>query len=269
MCQLLSISAKLPVKFNTELEEFFSNSITHKHGWGYADFTKSDMFIMHEIFPAYESEYIEKMLSQPFYVQNALFHIRYATIGTIELENCHPLTCDDVNHQKWTIVHNGTIFNSEKIDSFFTKQKGTTDTERLLLYIVDKINEATLRENFHLSDKFKFKIIEDIINEIACGNKINIILYDGKFLYVHANSRSGGTILGEAGKNDFLYELDLKEGKVFSTKALDNRNWIPVQLNTLLIYDDGILVYKAHPHECEYIESQEDIKYLYTHFSQL
>jgi hypothetical protein len=41
---------------------------------------------------------------------------------------------------------------------------------------------------------------------------------------------------------------------VVSTKPLDERDWEPVPLNTLLAYCRGTLLYEGEPHEHEYIK---------------
>jgi len=269
MCQLLAVTAERPVEINDEVKLFLQNSFIHKHGWGYADFSGGKTFVKRETAPAYESEHARKLLSSPLRLQNALFHIRYATVGGVEHENTHPLSAMDMSGRRWTVIHNGTVFGFDKLNSYFYKQRGATDTERLLLYLVDRINQKNLEVRRPLVDKQRFKVVDRVLRDVAQGNKLNIILFDSEILYVHANSRTGSRVLGEAAKNDFLYELDTGKARLFCTVPLDSRGWDPVPLNTLRAYRNGALVQEAAPHACEYIETEDDIRYLYSGFSAL
>jgi glutamine amidotransferase len=269
MCRLFAVSGKDPVRVNDIVREFYKGSYLHRHGWGYADFTNGKAVVKREAGPAYESKYLEKLLAAPFYVRTALFHIRYATVGAVETDNAHPMSASDLTGRDWRLIHNGTIFDFDKIDEFFYRQTGSTDSERLLLYIVDRINRETAERKGPLSAEERFAIVERALKDAAPGNKLNIILYDGELLYVHANSRTGGSLLGDAGKDDFLYEAQEGGTRYFSTAAIGPGNWTPIRLNTLTAYRDGGKLFEGTPHGDEYFESEEDVRQMYRGFSAL
>lgn len=269
MCQLFAISADRPVNLKRELKDFFRGSFVHKHGWGYADFGGRRVYVKRETTPAYVSEAARKLANEGEPFQNAFFHLRYATIGAVEYENSHPLTAMDVMGRSWTIIHNGTIFDGAKTDPYFYKQFGGTDTERLLLYIIDLINERSLAARVPLTEKERFEVVDKAFREVAPGNKLNVILSDSEVFYVHGNSRSGSRILGEYGKNDFLYRSTTDGVALFCTVPLDPQGWEPIPINTVLAYKDGKQIYGGKPHGYEYIESDDDIKYLYLGVSAL
>lgn len=75
-------------------------------------------------------------------IEELVAYIRYATVGRIEAANCHPFVWDDQSGRTWTLVHNGTLFESGPTSTFVTQQEGATDSERLLLYIVSRMNRA-------------------------------------------------------------------------------------------------------------------------------
>jgi glutamine amidotransferase len=269
MCRLFAITAKAPIRVNGVVNEFYKGSYIHKHGWGYADFTGGGLSVRREPEPAYASEYLANLLSLPFNAQNAIFHIRYATVGEVDVKNAHPLSASDLTGRRWHIVHNGTVFDFDRLNEFFYKQTGSTDTERLLLYIVDCVDDAILAGKRPPDAKDRFGIVDRALKAASDGNKLNLILYDGEMLYAHANARTGSRMLGDAGKNDFLYELQEGGTRYFSTAPLDGRRWSPVKLNTLTAYRNGEKLFEGAPHDHEYIESDEDIEQMYRGFSAL
>jgi glutamine amidotransferase len=264
------VTAEKPINISENLKAFFHKSLLHKHGWGYADFSDEKIFIKRENTPAYKSALAQAMAAAPFEVKNAFFHLRYATIGAVEQENVHPFSTADNSGRVWSIIHNGTIFRSVELDLFFHKQTGSTDTERLLLHIVERVNLFITQRGRELSDKERFDVIEKIITSLASsGNKLNVAIYDGDFFYIHANSRSGSGVLGADSRKDFLYELDDNGAKLFATSPLDLRLWKPVELNVLSAYKNGRRVKKSAPHQYEYFENYADVRHLYQGFSQL
>jgi glutamine amidotransferase len=271
MCQMFVVTADKPIDISEKLKSFFHKSSIHKHGWGCADFSGDKIFIKRENIPAYKSGVAQAMADGHFEVKNAFFHLRYATVGAVEQENVHPFVKADDCGRAWSIVHNGTIFRSAAVDRFFHNQAGSTDTERLLLYIVECVNRSIAERKRGLDGQERFDLVEKILVSLALdGNKLNVAIYDGEFFYIHANSRSGSSALGEAGRRDFLYELDDNGAKFFATSPLDFNLWRPVELNSVSAYQNGRLVKKsaaAHPYE--YFENYEDVMHLYQGFSQL
>jgi glutamine amidotransferase len=267
---MFAVTGKAPVDIREELESLVRNSFIHKHGWGYADFSGGKTFIKREVLPAYESTIAQKLLAAPFQVQNAFFHLRYATIGAVEPENVHPFAQLDIAGRTWAVIHNGTLFRADKIDPYFHKQAGSTDTERLLLYLVDRVNKLTKDRGRPLAEKERFDLVEKIITELAKdGNKLNIIFHDGEIFYLHANARTGSRVLGTAASKDALYEKEKGGARFFATFPLSAGDWRPVQQNTLFSYRNGALLRKGAPHPYEYFESDDDIQNLYRGFSAL
>jgi glutamine amidotransferase len=265
------ITADKVIDISEKLKSFFHKSSIHKHGWGYADFSDDKVFIKRENMPAYKSAAAQAMADGHFEVKNAFFHLRYATIGAVEQENVHPFVKSDNSGRVWTIIHNGTIFRSGATDRFFHSQAGSTDTERLLLYIVECVNRSMTERKSGLCGQERFDLVEKILISLASdGNKLNVALYDGEFFYIHANSRSGSRALGKACRKDFLYELDDNGAKFFATSPLDFSLWRPIELNSVSAYQNGRLIRKsAAPHIYEYFENYEDVMHLYQGFSQL
>lgn len=256
MCELFGYSSKKCGIINDYLKEFYSHSNKHPHGWGLAGLEGNEAVIEKEPIQATKSNYLKERLSQPFIAKNVFAHIRYATIGNIEYKNCHPYSKKDHNGRRWTVIHNGTIFDYPPLYKYVKLQEGDTDSERILLYIVDKINQAEMG-NERLSGRERFHMIDCIISNMSKGNKLNIILYDGEYMYVHTNYK------------DSLYFLKKEDEIFFSTQPLSMEEWKPLPFTRLLAYKDGELLYEGTNHKNEYFDSEENMKLIYQIFSEL
>lgn len=253
MCELFGVSAKNPLYVNEYLKEFYRHSSQHPHGWGLACIDGQQVNIEKEPMQAGKSNYLKQCLSMPVKSAIVLSHIRYATIGNVEYENCHPYSLIDRFQTRWTFIHNGTIFHYPLLQQYTKKQNGSTDSERILLYIIDCINE----QDKPLKTKDFFQLLDKIVVDMSLGNKLNFILTNGKEVYVHTNYAQS------------LYYLNDKDSIIFSTTTLTQENWQPVPMTTLLAYQDGKLILTGTNHHHEYFDNKENMKYLYQIFSDL
>ena len=200
---------------------------------------------------------MKERLTFPIDSRTVLAHIRYATIGNVEYTNCHPYTVKDISGRRWTQVHNGTIFDYAPLEKFVKYQSGDTDSERILLYLVEEINQAHMLRRKTLSGEERFRLLDDILVSMSKGNKLNLLIYDGEYMYVHTNYA------------DSLFYKEIDGGLVFATVPLDKEVWKPVPFTTLLAYRDGQLVFTGTNHGNVYVDSEENMKYLYQIFSNL
>ncbi|MDR0885418.1 MAG: class II glutamine amidotransferase [Clostridiales Family XIII bacterium] len=271
MCQLFAVTASEQIQINTELSTFIEGSHIHKHGWGSAVIDDSGhVHIKRETIPAYESAYLRHLLERPVMTKNAMYHIRYATVGSIDANNTHPITELDMTGRQWTMIHNGTMFNCDILNDYFHTQTGSTDTERMLLYIVDEMNKQHMHSHEPLDFEERFDLISQLLARLSNRNKVNVILSDSEYIYVHGNSIGGSKALGEIASKDYIYELAESGKQIFATIPLsEDSRWQPVPINTVRAYKDGELIKTAKPHDNEYIESEEDLRYLYSGFSDL
>lgn len=258
MCELFGVSSKKELYLNEYLKEFFSHSDEHPDGWGLAILEGNASMIEKEPLCANKSRYLRARLSQDICGKNVFAHIRYATIGNVEYENCHPMTIKDCTGRRWTFMHNGTIFDFPPLYPYTKKQTGDTDSERIMLYVVDRINEETHKKGSPLDDKERFDVLDGIVVPMAEGNKLNLLIYDGSITYVHTNCR--GT----------LHYLQKDEDSViFSTKPLSKENWHPLTFMTLLAWQNGKHIMTGTRHEHEYFVNPENMKLIYQIYSNL
>lgn len=257
MCELFGISSQECFQINEYLREFYTHSDKHPHGWGLACMDGNEVSIEKEPLQASKSNCLKERLSVPLFVKTAFAHIRYATIGNVEYKNCHPFTRSDISGRCWTMVHNGTIFDYSSLNRYIGIQNGDTDSERILLYVIDQMNYAIIEAGRPLKAEERFQILNSVIAKMSKGNKLNLMLYDGELVYVHTNYAKS------------LYQLEKEKQILFSTAPLSREEWKPVTFTTLLAYQQGNLFLKGTNHGNEYIDSKENIKFLYQIFADL
>ncbi|MCD7744559.1 MAG: class II glutamine amidotransferase [Lachnospiraceae bacterium] len=256
MCELFGVCSAQPLDVNEYLKEFYSHSDSNPDGWGLAVLDGIEASIEKEPLRANRSAYLRERLSVPVSERTVLAHIRRASIGSIEYRNCHPFTGKDYLGRRWTLIHNGTIFEYSPLNHLFYSQAGGTDSERIFLFLLERINQE-IRAAGPLDASGRFRILDEMVCRMAPGNRLNLLIYDGECFYVHTNYANS------------LYCLQ-KEGQViFSTKPLGRENWELVAMTTLLAYKDGELLYRGTDHGAEYIDNTEDTKYLYQIYSEL
>ncbi len=257
MCELFGFSAKTDLKANDLLKLFYKRSCNHPHGWGLAYLSGGDMVVAKEPLQASESSYLKELLSAPIASTVLMAHIRYATIGNVERYNCHPYCESDCCARKWTLIHNGTIFDYPPLNKYFRRQCGETDSERILLHIVSEINRAQRQKGGSLSFRERFSVLDNIISCMAKGNKLNLIIYDGEYMYLHTNYRNS------------LYYLKQDNAIIFATYPLTDDNWQNVDFTSPIAVKDAEFVAHGTNHGCEYIDNADAMMHLYSIFSEL
>jgi glutamine amidotransferase len=257
MCELFGFSSEKRTVINEYLKTFFGHSPEHPHGWGLACFDGNEAFIEKEPMQASKSQYLKSRLTVPIENPTVIAHIRYATVGNVEYLNCHPYTGKDSQGRRWTLAHNGTIFDYGQLNRYFRLQMGDTDSERILMYLVDQVDEKTKELGRSLEADERFALLDGIVSDMARGNKLNFLLYDGEYTYVHTNYR------------DSLHYLEKEGGVMFSTRPLSEEDWKPVSFATLLAYRGGKKVFTGTNHGNEYVDNEENVKFLYQTFSNL
>ena len=63
----------------------------------------------------------------------------------------------------WTLVHNGTIFDFSLMNRYLDQQAGQTDSERILYYIVGRINQASQIKKSPLTSSERFRVINHVL----------------------------------------------------------------------------------------------------------
>lgn len=259
MCQIMGYVGRNQTDL-TDITRLFSQgynktsgSHIHKHGWGIAHFARHQSEIAISPVQADKCEVFAKTLNKGIFAENAFMHLRYATVGDIDVNNNHPFSYRDNTEREWILMHQGTLFNFEPVNKYFHTQNGSTDSERILLYLADCVNRTA-----PLTAEQRFSVLETEIAKMAKGNKLNLAIYDGEFIFLHSNFA------------DSLYLCDYKNGTLFCTvPLLETKNWRKIPLNTLVAFRDGEVVKSGAAHSNTYVNSPEDERRLYEIYAGL
>ena len=251
MYELFGFSSRREKTLKPYLREFFRHSVHHPNGWGLATFDGGDdgdsrkmktVKVQTEMISAEKSERLPGLIDALPDSKVLLAHIRRATIGGVKPENCHPFVRTDSDGRTWTLMHNGTIFSGNELLPYRKQQVGDTDSERILLYLIDLLNKKSAGRADPLNSFERFKVVEQAVDELSYRNKLNLLIYDGNKMYVHVNMR------------DTLFVRNGDGGAMFSTTPLEPQGWEPLPLNSLLVYDEGTLQYRGRDHHNEYLD---------------
>lgn len=235
MCMLYGFSGSRKYELNKSLEEFFSHSKRHPHGWGlgiYYEKNESPV-IMKQSTSASKSSIVKNLVKGSIPGKVAVGHIRYATMGEKSFVNTHPFV-QEIMGKEWTFAHNGSIKVDEIANSLYITPQGETDSEMIFCYIIQNIVE----------DEDTIESIEKSIEKLSKYGKLNLIFTDGEYMYIHTNYENS------------LFVYEDKELACFSTKPLTNtatyEKWASVPLNRLLVYKNGKIIYEGKIHNNQY-----------------
>lgn len=252
MCELYAVTARHKITVNDTLKTFYSHSEEHKNGWGIYLKDDASEIIVKEYLKATDSLYLKALLEQKLETNLCIAHIRSATIGEVSDNNAHPFTGIDKFGRQWVLCHNGTLFDAPVLDKYHYIQEGSTDSERLFLYLLERMNGLDVADA-----EDRMRLIEDVITKVVPGNKVNLMIYDGEYLYVHKNEP--GT----------LHAKTTSDGIIFSTHPLDDGHWTEVPTNCLQVYKEGELVYEGRRHDYTYIYDPEKMKVVFMAYAGL
>lgn len=257
MCELFGVSARNRTVVNGFLKEFFSHSVKHANGWGMAIFYENSVSLEKEPVQAIKSSYLKERLQQKIAVRNMIAHIRLATVGDMEYVNCHPFVLRDRFDRCWTLAHNGTVFDYPKHHPYLHQQEGRTDSERILYFLVDQVNLRQAELGRALTREERFALLDVWIRDMAQGNKLNLLIYDGEVLYVHTNY-----------KNSLFYS-QREDALLFATTPLDDGRWNAHPFTTLCAYREGRKLFQGKNHGREYRDNDKDMHMMFADYAAL
>ena len=229
MCELYAINSRRPVRANDHLRLFYQDSVQHPHGWGLSWREGDRIFLHKEELRAIDSSYLSYLLEEPIRAARVVAHIRNATMGTLTYNNCHPFMREDLSGRRWVIAHNGTIIDTRLIDGYGALAAGDTDSEQVVIYLVDQIDEVVERKGGPLTFGERFVVLARAVEVLSAHNKLNLVIDDGEYTYVHTNTVEPTLYVRTKGTTAF-----------FCTRPLDDADdWQELPHNRLIAYQDG------------------------------
>ena len=257
MCELFGVSSMERVPVTELLKEFFRHSVRHPNGWGMATFYDNSVSLEKEPVCAVKSGYLRERLRHKIEARNMIAHIRLATRGNMDYENCHPFVLRDNFDRTWTLAHNGTIFDCPALDGYVQTQEGRTDSERILCHIINRVNGEQTRAGRALTAEERFRLLDEIVCQVSPRNKLNLLIYDSEQFYVHTNYA------------DSLYVKQTDGTAIFSTVPLTRTGWEPLPFTTLLAYRDGKRIFQGTGHGHEYKDNPNDMRLIFVDYAEL
>lgn len=245
MCELYGTIGTKKISLNEDLKLFYKHSVKHSHGWGLAYWNQnSELKLYAEGKCGNDSDLLQNILVSPIESQISIGHIRFATAGVISDRNSHPFTKTDSSGREWVLAHNGNMSVGLQLFPFRKTQIGETDSERILLYLVDCINKKSKEKGRSLNSQERCEVVDSIVAELSLGNRLNLLIYDSEQYYVHTNIK------------DTLYFSRQDGYYCFSTMPLENIYlWDKVPLNSLLVYSGINQIYSGKNHGNEFIKA--------------
>ena len=162
----------------------------------------------------------------------------------------------------WSVVispmlRRGTIFQGPQLEMFKSVQEGQTDSERILYYIIDEVNKKQDELGWPLTPEERFRLLDELVTRLSVGNKLNLLVWDGEYMYVHTYQ---GTLHMLQKDADTLW---------FSTRPLDDAPWQAVPFLRLLVFREGRLVFQGEGDSQEYFDPEKDFEYKRLDFANL
>lgn len=115
-----------------------------------------------------------------------LAHFRKASVGDASLQNTHPF-----RKGPWSFCHNGTLYQADRLPLKKYKPEGTTDSERLFLFLVE------VAERF---PKDQERALKEAITWVRLNleyNSLTFLITDGKAFYAYRDYSSQRLEKGE------------------------------------------------------------------------
>ena len=103
----------------------------------------------------------------------------------------------------------------------------------------------------------RFSLLDELVSDMAWGNKLNLLIYDGELLYVHTNYANS------------LYCSQREDALLFATAPLDRGSWNVHPFTTLCAYQDGHRLFQGTNHGREYHDNDQDMHMMFVDYSAL
>lgn len=280
-CQLLGMNCATPTDFTFSLKGFCKRggeTDIHSDGWGVAFYEGKGIRQFHDSSPACSSPMANFLESNPIRTYNMMSHLRYATVGEVELSNVHPF-CREMWGINFAFAMNGDIpmfkrdpyaklealdpSDSPCKDQKYYHPVGTTDSEAAFCAILNALRvQFDKLPSLPVLKNALQELCDEIISEDPELTIMNFLLTCGPdtlWVYSWPGSRPGSTVWNglhyttrthpftTSRLKDLDYEVDFASTNgvedcvsVIATLPLtENEEWIELKKGELIVFDQG------------------------------
>ena len=187
MCQLLGMNCNTPTDIAFSFSGFSQRAGTtdhHSDGWGIAFFEEGGLRHLVDHRPAADSPVADLVRHYPIKSRNVIAHIRKATQGEVQLQNCHPFV-RELWGKNWVFAHNGDLKDFRPRLHSHYHPVGDTDSEHAFCWIMQELwkSHASTPSVVELSHTLR-----ELAAQIAPHGTFNFLLSNGQALWAHANT---------------------------------------------------------------------------------
>jgi predicted glutamine amidotransferase len=251
MCQLLGMNCNVPTDICFSFEGFCARggkTDDHKDGWGIAFFEGKGCRIFLDAKSSVASPIAELVRRYPIHSTHVIAHIRKATQGEVNLENCHPFR-RELWGRYWVFAHNGDLPGFEVKNSSFYLAVGDTDSEKAFCLILETLRQA-FPEGKPPLEKL-YPVLYNITKNIAQNGIFNYLLSDGDYFFAHCSTKLCYIVRQAPFEKAHLIDEDIivdfnelttpddRVAVIATTPLTDNEVWTQIQPGELLTFRDG------------------------------
>lgn len=258
MCQLLAMNCNTPTDIVFSFTGFARRgglSDEHKDGWGIAFFEGRGVRLFVDHLPACDSPVAELIKHYPVKSENVIAHIRKATQGEVNLENCHPFVRECWG-QYWVFAHNGDLadFHPELDGPYLAV--GSTDSERAFCLILQSLRQHFGQRRPDWQELAP--VLNQLCGQIAKHGTFNMTLSNGQALFTHCSTKLHYLVrqhpfpVARLADDDIsvdFAEVTTPQDKVavIVTEPLtDNEAWQAYQSGDSMLFQAGAVIWQAN-----------------------
>ena len=256
MCQLLGMNSRLPASLTLSFTGFSQRggcTDHHADGWGIA-FFESDgsdpgrgvrYFVDKE--GAATSPIAQMLRNYPIKSHNVVAHVRKATVGAVNLENCHPFV-RELWGRYWVFAHNGDLKDYAPALHGNFHPVGSTDSELAFCWLLQEL--AKSHAGVPSVDELTLTLAE-LVPQIARHGSFNFLLSNGQALWAHASTKLHYVLrqhpFTEVHLKDDDVSVDLSElngpqdrlAIVVTEPLTTNEDWVAMAAGELRVFIEG------------------------------
>jgi len=194
MCELFSMSSRLPATITYSLEEFARHGgLTgpHRDGWGIAYYGDRDARVIRDVDAAADSALVRFVAERGQRSHTVVSHIRRATQGEVALRNTQPFS-REVGGRTHLFAHNGDLTGvADAAEQVLDVDRpiGETDSEHAFCALLTRIRRLWGDGTEIPTVDARLQIVADFARSVRGLGPANFIYFDGDTLFLHGHRR--------------------------------------------------------------------------------